>query len=559
VPAELFADADGFSMAPPILAFLPGGVELASLPDPRDEGATLEDDSSVFLVRAETFERIPALAELDAQNPDADEQALIIRPHFKLDPDTGYVVILRDTLRTQDGGTHTANEAFRMLRDGVRTADPAIEKQRESFVLVNEAIAETGLDPEEVVLAWAFHTRSEEQVVGTLVAMQQMAWAEDVGDYTIVSDATDGDGLNRIIEMTFEAPNFLDADGLAVLDANGAPVLQGRVTVPFRLTIPVAVDETRPVILYGHGFLGHYDQSSRGAVNQLCRERRYSAVAADLGFNEEAAPDILTILATNLAESYWVISLNWQNMTNFTSLAKLTKERLALEITADRGAGEFLPLDGENIHYSGISNGGTFGYVMAATSPALTRAVLIVGGGGLTHFLQRAVQWSDFKLLFESVYPDPLELQLVLSLLQTVVDPIDSINYVHRMTANRFPGLGPLRAQVHMAVNDSQVRNILTEWIARTAELPLMSPSAKEIWGLTPVTGPLPDGATGIDSALYVYDEHVEPSPITNEPPLEDNDTHGTANRLPVMQEHWYQFIEYGQFVHVCDGPCDPL
>jgi len=34
--------------------------------------------------------------------------------------------------------------------------------------------------------------------------------------------------------------------------------------------------------------------------------------------------------------------------------------------------------------------------------------------------------------------------------------------------------------------------------------------------------------------------------------------THGTANRLPDMQEAWYQILEHGRFVQTCEGPCDP-
>jgi pimeloyl-ACP methyl ester carboxylesterase len=558
VPAEIFAAADGFSMAPALLAWLPGGFLLSSLPDPLQEGATLEDDSAVFLVNGDTGERFPALVELDQNTPEESQQLLIVRAHRKLDPDTGYVVILRDRLRRRDGTPHAAQDAFRALRDDTPTAAPEIESQREAFVKVRQVIQDQGLAPAEVVLAWSFHTRSEEPVVSPLLHMQQVAWDTPVGDYRFESTWVD-DASNWIQEGVFEVPSFLDGRGYVQLDAEGLPILQGTAEEPFRLTIPASVDETRPVILYGHGFLGHFDQSSRGAVNQLCRERRYSTVAADLGFNSGDSTRILTILAAELQNIDWVVSLNWQKMANFTALAKLTRERLSQEIQVDGPGGRFLPLDGEQVHYSGISNGGTFGYVVAATSPALTKAVLIVGGGGLTHFLQRAVNWNDFAPLFEVFYEQPVDVQILLSLLQINMDPIDSINYVHRLTANRFPGLQPLRATLHMAVNDSQVRNILTEWVARTAGVKLVQPSVKEIWGLEPLSAPLPDGVTDVDSALYVYDEHVEPSPITNVPPAEDNGTHGTANRLPVMQEHWYQFIEHGRVMMTCDGPCDPL
>jgi len=556
VPAGIFDDADGFTMTPTILAWLPGGVDLASLPDPLDPGATLEDDSPVFLVETTGWTRVPVLAEVDANTDDVALQLLLIRAHVKLEPDTGYVVILRDGLRTREGEPHVAAEAFRALRDGRATADPDVERLRPSFDLVNRAIAEGGLDPEEVVLAWAFHTRSEEQVVSTLMEMQWMTWEAPTGDWTI--DATEVDGENWIADGTFEAPNFLDADGLVQLDAQGLPISQGTYDEEFRLTVPLSVTTTRPVIVYGHGFFGLHRDSSGGAVNQLCRERGYSTIATNLGFNESDGLTQLEILATRLEDFHWIVSLHWQKLVNQTALAKLVQDRLSTDLSMDRGGGPFLPLDGDAVHYSGISNGGTYGYLVASTSPAFERAVLIVGGGGLTHFLQRAVNWRDFEWFFDGWFENELEMQILLATLQIPLDPVDSINYVHRLTNDRFPGLGPMQASVHMAVNDSQVRNILTEWTCRTAGVPLITPSAKDIWGLETVTAALPEGATGVDSALHVYDEHVEPSPITNVPPLEDNGTHGTATRLPVMQEAWYQFLEHGRFVQVCDGPCDP-
>ncbi len=556
VPAPIFEDADGFTMTPSILAWLPGGVALDSLPDPRDPGASLEDDSSVFLVETTGWTRVPVLAELDANTDDVQLQLLILRAHVKLEPNTGYVVILRDSLRTRGGEPHVVGDAFKALRDEKPTADPAVEQLRPSFELVNEAIAQQGLTPDEVVLAWSFHTRSEEQVVNTLLEMQWMTWEAPTGGWTI--DATELSGENWIADGTFEVPNFLDEDGLVQLDADGLPIQQGTYDEDFHLTIPLSVTETRPVIVYGHGFFSTLTESSGGAVNQLCRERAYSAISTNFGFNESDGLKQLEILATRLEDFYWMVSLHWQKIVNQTALAKLVQDRLSTELSLDRGNGSFNPLDGTAVHYSGISNGGTYGYMVASTSPAFERAVLMVGGGGLTHFLQRAVNWRDFEWFFDGWFEDEMEMQILLATLQIPLDPVDSINYVHRLTNDRFPGLGPMQASVHMAVNDSQVRNILTEWTCRTAGVPLVTPSAKDIWGLDTVTAAPPEGAAGVSSALHVWDEHVTPSPITNVPPLEDNGTHGTANKLPHMQEAWYQFLEFGRFVQTCDGPCDP-
>jgi pimeloyl-ACP methyl ester carboxylesterase len=149
-------------------------------------------------------------------------------------------------------------------------------------------------------------------------------------------------------------------------------------------------------------------------------------------------------------------------------------------------------LDAENVHYMGISNGGTFGYVMAATSPQLERSVMVVGGGGLIHFLQRATQWNMFGPLLRLVIRDPIDQQLAFSMIQQVLDPVDSMNYIRHLVTDRYPGMRPMRAQMHMAIGDSQVNNLVTEWAMRSAQIPVVVPSPKDIWGLPTVTPACP-------------------------------------------------------------------
>lgn len=554
IPAAMFDGLDGFSIAPIILASLPGGIALESLPDPTVTDATLDDSSPVFLIDTRTWERVPVLAELDQTVPEPPmDQSLILRAHMALAYDTSYVVVLTNRLTTPEGTAHVAGDAFRALRDGTATADPDIEKQRERFVLVNEAIARLNLDPVDVVLAWSFHTRSEQSTVQTFLEMQRLAWAAPVGDYQIDSDATDLE--NRILRGTFTVPEFLDADGLVVLDGDGLPRVLGDRVEEFIVTIPVTVDEPRPVIVFGHSFFKTLDESSEGAINELCRVHRFSAVATNLGFSSPDMARTVEILGLEIESIDWVVSLNWQKMANFTALAKLVRERLAADITGIDGQGQsFSPLDPAQVHYSGISNGGTFGFAIASTSPAFTRASLVVGGGGLTHFLQRSVWWSVVDYFLQDRFPNPISLQLLMSLTQMKLDPIDGLSYVAHLTQDRYEGLPPLKAQIHMARGDSQVRNVLTEWMARTAGAHLITPSVMEVWGLPTVDAS--DPINDIDSALYIYDEAVTPSPTTNLPPEGDNGTHSKAARIPALQENWAQFLEHGHFINACGGPC---
>jgi hypothetical protein len=556
---KIFSEMDGFSFTPPILVYLPGGVDPESLPP--DVGETVKGSSPVMLVKEKTWDRVPVLAENDLTAADDKQRSLIIRPLVALEPSTGYVVILRDLLKNLAGETHRANPAFVALRDGIETAVPEIEKQREDFKLVNAAIAGLELDPEEVVLAWSFHTRSEEQVTSTLLKMHEIVDKAPLGDFTIVSDKIEQGGTkkNRQIEATLKVPNFIGNNGRISRDKQGNPVQSGEREVELAITIPSTVDEPRPVILYGHGFFGHWEQGTRSSFNDLCTQYRFSAVSSFIGFSEEIQSVIVVAFGSGLSEFDRIVAENLQTFVNYTALARLVKEKLATELTTDWGNGPVKTFDPPRVQYLGISNGGTFGYVVAATSPQLTRATLVVGGGGLVHFLQRAVQWKEYGALMRVLYPHALDRQLVLSMMQMVLDPIDSMSYARRMVHDRYPGREPLKAAVHMAVHDSQVRNLVTEWVVRTAKIPLITPSAKEIYGLQTITAPPPGGApAGTMGALFVYDEKVTPAPEGNIPPAEDNDTHGTVRDLQVYQKHVSAFIEDGTLVQVCDGACDP-
>lgn len=555
--AATFNGVDGYSPMPLLVAYLPGGVDIATLPSPTAHAESVSDDSTVWLVEMETGDRVPLLAEIDVNHPEPSESSLLIRPLVVLKPNTGYVVIIRQGVKAIDGSLHEANDAFVALRDGLPTEDPSVEAQRGAFVKINEAISGQGLEPEAVVLAWSFHTRSEASMTGPLLAAQQDANVAPLGDYTITEDTTDE--VNRQIRGTFTAPNYADPEtGVLQWDPQTGEITQfGQREVRFVMTIPNVVDEPRPVIMYGHGFLGDSIQATRGRFNRFCNENRFSVVATEFGVYDDLFMPLGRALGGEAEQFDVLVTEVLQSFTNTTHLTRIVKERLAVDLTAEGPGGEFNPVDPTAVHYLGISNGGTFGYVHGATSPQVERAVFLVGGGGLVHFLERAEPWKNFSFAFKVLLPDPRELQLLFALIQQKLDLVDATTFARRLVNDRYPGLAPLKAQVHMAVNDSQVRNLVTEWVVRTAEIPMVVPSAKDVFDLTTIER-TPEALEGAMSVFYVYDEMVDPTPFTNETPLIDNDTHGTVRDLMSYRAHAGAFLETGTFTMVCDGACDP-
>ena len=553
--AATFAGADGFSRVTPILAYLDGGVDPACLPDLGDPSAAQADGSPVWLLHADTGERVPLLVEVDLHAVGPHEQSLIIRPQITLEPDAGYVVVLRDHLVSADGvSSPSPTDAFRALRDGITTDCDAVEAQRADFEVVNAVIEAAGVDPAQVVLAWIFHTRSEEQLTEALVTMQAVAADWPLDGWSIDSDVWDGE--DRLIRGTFVAPDFLGEDEWIEVDGAGQAIQHGTREVPFMLTIPITASTlTRPVIVFGHGFFSAMEEPTWSSLNRGLQSWEMMAATTEfIGFCENDFVASFAIIAGDLNQLWKVISQQMQSHVHFTLLARLLAEELATEVTAD----DTTPLiDPGAVHYMGISNGGTQGLVIMAASPAFDRGVLVVPGGGWSHMIQRAVQWNELGTILSERYPDPRDLQLGLSLMQLLFDPIDSLNWAHRLTQDRFDGRDGVEVTLHEAVGDCQVSNMVTEWVARSGDIPLVTPSPREVWGLDTVTAD-PPGGTDAASALLLYDEGYPPLPEGNSAPLEDNDAHGTVRDLEVYTEQVGTFLETGVIVQVCDGACDP-
>ncbi|MCO4772446.1 MAG: hypothetical protein KDA24_20605 [Deltaproteobacteria bacterium] len=550
---ETYGDHDGFSRIPTLLSFFDVSIDPTTLPPLEDAAATLSPDSSVVLLREDTWEPVPALVELDANAQFPFEQSLIIRPRLLLEAGTGYVVLITDDVKDTNGQPLPLNDAFRALRDDIATDSEAVEAWRSRFSLVTDAIAGTQITPERVRMGWSFHTRSEESVVGPLLQMQEIAGAATLPPWELVIDEVDGD--DRLVRGTFMAPDFLDEDGFVRLDDGGAPIVQGERTVEFLLTIPVELEETRPVFAFGHGFFSTLEEPTWGSLNSAIHRWRMSTITTNfLAFNEGDALSTFGLLGSRLQDTYSVTSQQLQSLTHFTLLSRLVDEQLVDDPRLVTGSGDPLLLPAPR--YMGISNGGTQGLTLMSTSPGYTIGALVVPGGAWSHMLERAVQWNDMGALLRERFEDPRELQAVMALVQPLLDAADSMNYAEHLTRDRFPGLPPVRVTMHEALWDSQVANMVTHWVARTAQIPLVTPAPIDVWGIPTVTAA---GETPVDteSALIVYDLEVAAIPPGNVPPAEDNDTHAEVRNREDYLVHLERFLEDGTIVQQCVGACD--
>jgi hypothetical protein len=461
---------------------------------------------------------------------------------------------LTSALRTADGEALQPNEAVRALRDGLPTDSSELEAQRADFKLLLESAAKLGIGPERIASGWTFHTRSSAQLIEPLAAMHDRMNSFDMQAFQVTSEEDDGN--NTLIRGEFQVPNFLNPELRIERGGDGLPIEQGLAPVPFLVTIPHSVERARPVIVYGHGFFSHMDEPIWSSLNNSLHTWNMSAVSTNfIGFTDDDLLQAVQGMGGDITVLQSIVDQQLQAQANFTALGRLARGQLQDAVLDEDGA----PLlDTETLNYMGISNGGTQGAVISTFSPVFDRATLIVGGGGWSHMMQRATQWNTLGLVLQSQYPNPHDLQLTISLLQQILDPLDSMNYVEHLVNNRLSGREqPLRVTLHEAVGDCQVSNLTTEWLARTAGIPLLTPTPREVWGLDTLDGTASETAEA-PAALFIYDEGYAPLPEGNVAPSTDNGAHESIRSLESYHKNVGAFLESGLIYQDCEGPCDP-
>jgi hypothetical protein len=565
----------GASRITPIVTWLPGSIDPATLPDPDDWGATLSPDSSVRVIVLQDDaepEPWPVLAEIDATARNRHDATLIIRPHRPFPSGARVAVGLRTSLKTyacalpDDADfdreaypcrTHEPAEALARVLENRPESEAEAAWVRRGRDELTAALPLMAGDPAEFAQAWTFTVRFGAEIVDPMVQMQRIAAEADASDY-VLDDVVYEDN-RALVYGTVAVPWFLDENDRLVVDDNGVPQIQETRHTPFLVTIPRTVTAPRPVVLFGHGFFSAIEEPTWGNLFGGLSRWQMSAVTTRFhGFAEvDFAKAAAVITARTLDGLAGIIDLQRQSQANFTVVHNMIRHHLAAELTVDFGDGAFHPLDPSNIPYMGISNGGTQGLLMMSTSPVLDRGALVVPGGGWSHMLQRAAQWSTLGTAYARRFSSQSELQLSMAMFQHIFDPVDSLNFVEHLISDRLPGL-PQQPEILIveAVNDAQVANMVTRWVAGTAGVPLIIPSVAEVWNIPTTEATAPDGAPG-GVGYEIYDLLVPDNPPGNIAATE-NGVHERVRLLDAYREQMGIFLEHGRVVRTCDGACDP-
>jgi hypothetical protein len=537
---------DGFSAIGPMLAIFPGGVSSEGLPPHWDPAASLAPGSPIVLLDVDTGERTPCFAEIDANARDPQKAALIIRPLVRLRTGDHYAVAIRNTVKDLAGKPLAAPAGFAALRDGKSVDHPRFAALAAGAPAMFDALAAAGVEKRELVLAWDFVVASDDFLRGDLLTMRAAALAAiglDARNVTFTTTPSAPPALPRRYTGTFKSPSFLtdgDADASVMRrDAQGKPMLSGTYDARFAAIVPSCMSTAtlpRPVVVFGHGLFG----SAEGYLNDtfvsgIAEQNCVTIVAGDfIGLTDRQLP-LAPFAVSDFNTGPQISDKLEQSIIDFIALESAVRGPMA-ESAAFK-VNDTSVLDKNRVYYVGGSLGGIMGNTFMAYDPNLTRGVLAVPGGNWSMLLERSTAWTLLLGIHQSAYRDPevqqLNLALAFGMGMEAVDPMTTAAHVLK---DPLPGTPAKNILIWYALGDSLVTNISTEMIAREMGIPLLGPSVKTPFGLTPVTGPTPNG-------LVIYDEKRQPLPHETNQPQEDNGTHSGVNRRPAIMRQLQKFL----------------
>jgi hypothetical protein len=240
-------------------------------------------------------------------------------------------------------------------------------------------------------------------------------------------------------------------------------------------------------------------------------------------------------------------------------------------------------IDRRRLFFAGGSQGGIIGGSLTAVAPDFNRAYLGVPGMNYSTLLQRSVDFDDYAHgiiggvdtdvgLYDN-YPDELDRQLTLSLVEMLWERGEANGYAHRITDHPFANTPRHRVLIQEAFGDHQVANIATEVEARTIGLPVRAPvldsgrslDRRPLWGIPRIRRFPHHG-----SAMTLWDvgplrtvngevKGTPPPPPYDVPNREGVDPHGPdASETVEGQRQISAFLRIGgSVIDTCDGhPC---
>jgi hypothetical protein len=548
----------GYSPATQIIAHFGVPLDTSNLAGPGDIARSITADSPTILLQVggAGFGLVPHIAEVDVNinEMEPERQALYIRPAARLQAGGWYIVGIKKTLKAADGSDIPVPDGFRAIVEGKTTSNARLEAMRAQFDGAIFPHLDSYAAKEDLLLAWEFHTATDDEMRGDLLAARdaaatfQGAGGANLAISDIVVEANPRPGIAKKVLFRFESPNVRDENGL-LRDASGNPEVRGVTTTRGVALVPECATTAAkaPITVFGHGFFGGIEESGGGYLQSFAVRTCRIIIGTDWrGMMRDDSAEVIFALG-DLQRGQPFGERIVQGMVDFEALIALSKTKVATQILTDAQGASVADLDAE-VTYYGISQGSILGSTLFAIDPVMTKGVLHVGGANWSVLFERSTNWAVLGLPFKGNYPDPLLQTMLQQVLQMGLDVIDPIHWAPLAAG---PGSANKQYLLHASIGDAQVTNLATYLQVRTMGIPMLSPSVETPYGMVAPTGTP-------SSAFMIVDESPTPlPPATNRLNDAGNVAHENARRRAAVMDQIDAFLTDGTITNTCGGPCD--
>jgi hypothetical protein len=370
--------------------------------------------------------------------------------------------------------------------------------------------------------------------------------------------------------------------------------------VPFVVDIPRGVyDGTGPTFpgrpsLWGHGLLGNRFQV-RGLA-PFGNVYRFVMGGVDMqGMSDRDVGTIATQVIPDSSNFHFIPERLHQGFLNHLLLGRLMVD----PVNGFNSDPAFQPggtpvIDTTEVYYSGGSQGGIFGVAIMSIAEDFKRGFLAVPGANYSTLLHRSIDFNPFLAISRFAYPDRLDEELNIALIQQLWDRAEPQGYMNHLLAGDLSSPPvPHKILIHMSTCDSQVSNLGTEIMVRSLGIPQLTPPLRHFFDIPEMMGGY-DGSAFVEidwqkcfsrcnvpgqddpGAACTTDADCpgpgdKPTrtrcdsgtpPLSNTAPTFENDAHGAEGSAgpgaPTLEQVDRFLRPNGDVEQLCSGACDP-
>jgi hypothetical protein len=576
-PPEYFFGHDGWSASQPPMTHWPGATAKGCA-TPADIAMSLTAASPSVLLDVERMERVPHWVDVDQSVSSDAERMFMIRPAVRLRDGARYIVAIRRVVDA--GGTPIEpSPTFAALRDETASDEYSVVARRALYADIFDKLESVGVARSELQIAWDYTTATKAGLTRQLVAMRDDALAAvgaDGPELTLksVQENPNSELLRRIV-VTMKVPLYLTVGGhfdgaqplprLVLDETTGLPKQNGTMDWDVVILVPnsVVAAGAKPhgLLQNGHGLFGRMTEGNNGYLARMANGWQWIAFSTDFfGFAEEdeALAGLALLGEFEAMASFFERQL--QGHVTQLLVMRMMMGRVAKSGISDSNGALLLDpawIDPGLRAYRGDSQGGIMGAAYMALSTDVTRGLLGEPGMPYSLLLNRSVDWPTYGALLGTSFPNGLDVQIMLSLVQLAWDRTEPGGLAAYVTSDLLPGTPKHDVLLHVAIGDHQVTPFGAHIMARALGAKLLSsndpakPYPRAIWGIDPVSAPVTD-----QSVIVEYDFNLS-DPLENLPNTEGCDPHDRVRDLTPSYVQSDRFFRTGIVDWDCDGICN--